>query len=118
MFVLILGSLVDSEDFFGQSSISLFQFRIRLGHEVVNLRIIESWAFSDLIPWMLRVWVTGLHVAAQISRGFSHETTLTAHEAATNVYKASLSFISVMIQDTLSSIFVILLELVERDALD
>ena len=54
----------------------------------------------------------------QICGAFAHETTFTTHEAATNVYKASLSFISVKIEDALRGILVFLLELAERDALE
>ena len=86
LFLLILGSLIETEDFFGQAWVSLFQLRIWLGHEVVNFEILESWVLSDLVPWMLLVRVTSLHVLGQIIGEFTHVTTLTAHEAATNVY--------------------------------
>ena len=58
---------------------------------------------------MLRVWVAG-----QIFGHFTHVTTLTAHEAATNVYKAFPSVTPVKIEDALSCILVFLLELAER----
>ena len=65
------------------------------------------------------VFVTSyLSCDGQISRVLAHVTTLTAHEVATNVYKGSSSFISVKIEDTLSSFLVFLLELAERDALE
>ena len=60
--VIILGSFVESEDFFSQTWVSLFQLRIWLGHEVVGFEILESWVLSDLVPWMLLVRVTRLHV--------------------------------------------------------
>ena len=117
-FVLILGSLEECENFFGKLGVGPFQFRIWLGHEVVGFEILESWVLSDLVPWMLLVRVTSLHVLGQIIGEFTHVTTLTAHEAATNVYKASPSAIAVKIEDTLSCILVFLLELAERDALE
>ena len=73
---------------------------------------------SNLVPWMLLVRVTRLHVPEHICGAFAHETTLTAHEAATSAYITILSLISVKIQDTLSSFLVFLLELAERDALE
>ena len=117
-FLLILGSRVESEDFFGQLEVSLFQFRIWLGHEVVGFEILESWVLSDLVPWMLLVRVTRLHVPGQMMGEFGHVTTLTAHESATNVYRASPSVIFVKIEDALSCILVFLLELAERDDLE
>ena len=62
LFVLILGSLVESEDFFSQAWVSPFQFGIRLGHEVNYFTILKSWVLSDLVPWMLLLRVTGLDV--------------------------------------------------------
>ena len=118
LFLLILRSLEDSEYFFGQSWISPFQLRIWVGHEVTYFTILESWVLSDLAPWMLLIRMMVLHVSGQISRVLAHVTTLTAHEAATNVYMALLSFISVKIEDTLSCILVFPLELAERDALE
>ena len=118
LFVLILRSLEESEDFFSQVWVSLFQFRIWLSHEVVNFEILESWVLSDLVPWMLLVRVTGLDVPEEICGVFAHVTTLTADEAATNVYTTSLSFILVIIEDKFSSFLVFLLELAERDALE
>ena len=79
--VFIPGSFVECEDLFGQLGVSIFQFRIRLGHKVVDFTVLESWVLSDLVPWMLLAWVTGLHVAGQIFGYFSHVTTLTAHDA-------------------------------------
>ena len=117
LFVLILGSLEKCENFFGQLGVSLFQFRICLDHEVVNFEILESWVLSDLVSWMLLGRVTSLHVLGQIIGQFTHVTTLTAHEAATKVYRALSSIIPVMIEDKLSCILVFLLELAERDAL-
>ena len=116
--LLILGSLVVSEDFFSQTWVSLFQLRIWLGHEVVGFEILESWVLSDLVPWMLLVWMVALYVFAYFPGFFTHEMTFTTHEAATNVYKASLSFISVIIEDALSCILVFPLELAERDDLE
>ena len=118
LFELILGSLEDSEDFFRQAWVSLFQLRIRLGHEVTYFTILESWVLSDLVPWMLLLLVTALHVPEHICEAFAHVTTLTADEAATNVYTTSLSFISVIIENKSRSILVLLLELAERDALE
>ena len=60
--LLILGSLEGSEDFFSQAWVSPFQFGIWLGHEVVGFGILESWVLSDLVPSMLLLRVTGLHV--------------------------------------------------------
>ena len=116
--VLILGSLVESEDFIGQLGVSQFQLRIWLGHEVTYFIILESWVLSDLVPWMLLVRVTRLHVPGQMMGEFGHVTTLTAHESATNVYRASPSVIFVKIEDALSCILVFLLELAERDDLE
>ena len=62
LFELILGSLEGSEDFFSQAWVSPFQFGIWLGHEVVGFGILESWVLSDLVPSMLLLRVTGLHV--------------------------------------------------------
>ena len=118
LFVLILGSLVESEDFFSQAWVSLFQLRVWLGHEVTYFTILRSWVVSNLVPWMLLLRVTGLHVHVYLFAVFAHVTTLTADEAATNVYKRSLSFISVIIEDKFSSFLVFLLELAERDALE
>ena len=117
LFALILGSLVESEDFFRQLGVSLFQFDIWPGHEVTYFAILESWAFSDLVLWMLLFRVTALHVVGKICGVFGHVITLTAHEAATNVYKAILPLILVKIEDTLSSFSVFLLDLTEGDAL-
>ena len=50
------------QDFFAQTWVSPFRFRTWLGHEFVNFDILESWLLSDLVPWMLLLWVTGLHV--------------------------------------------------------
>ena len=116
-FELILEPLVKCEDF-RQLGVSLFQFRIRLGHEVHGFDILESWVVSDLVPWMLRVRVTGLHVLGYLLSVFTHVTTLTAHEAATNVYTTSLSFIFVMIEDKFRSFLVFLLELAELHDLE
>ena len=113
--LLILGSLVESEDFFSQAWVSLFQSRIWLGHEVTYFTILKSWVVSNLVPWMLLVRVTRLHVPGQMLGAFAHVATLTTHEAATNLYTTSFSFISVIIEDALSCILVFLLELVERD---
>ena len=118
LFLLILGSLVESEDFFRQLGVSLFQFGIWLGHEVISFTILKSWAFSDLVPWMLLVRMTGLNVPEHICGDCAHVTTLTAHETATNVYKAILPLILVKIEDKFSSILVFLLELVEFYALE
>ena len=118
LFLLILGSRVQSEDFFSQAWVSPFQLRIWLGHEVTYFTILESWVLSDLVPWMLRVWMVALDVFGQIIGVFSHVTTLTAHEAATSAYITILSLISVKIQDTLSCILVFLLELAECDDLE
>ena len=118
LFALILWSRVESEDFFGQLGVSLFQFRICLGHEVVGFDIAESWVLSDLVPWMLLLRVTRLHVPGQMLGAFGHETTLTAHQTATNVYKAILPLILVKIEDALSCVLVFLLELAERDDLE
>ena len=85
-FGLISGLFVEREDFFRQAWVSPFQFRICLDHEVVGLEILESWVLSDLVPWMLLLRVTGLHVLEEICGAFAHETTLTADEASTNVY--------------------------------
>ena len=89
LFLLILGSLEDSEDFFGQLWVTLFQFRMWLGHELISFTIFESWVLSDLVPWMLLVRMVELDVFGQIIGVFSHVTTLTAHEAATNVLALS-----------------------------
>ena len=113
LFLLILGSLVESEDFFSQLGVSLFQFMVRLGHEVIGFTIFESWVLSDLVPWMLLGRVTRLHVPGQMERAFGHEATLTADEATSNVHRAIQPLIPVKIKDTLSSILVFLLELVE-----
>ena len=69
----------------------------------------------DSVPWMLFSRMTRLHVAGKSCGAFAHETTLTVHEAATNVYTTSFSFISVIIEDKFSSFLVSLLELAERD---
>ena len=53
-----------------------------------------------------------------LDRVFTHVTTLTAHEAAKNVYKSLLPLILVIIEDALSCILVFLLELAERDDLE
>ena len=116
--VLILGSLVESEDFFGQLRVSLFQLRIRLAHEVISFTIFESWVLSDLVPWMLLVRVVVLHVAEYMTGVFTHVSTFAADEATTNVYRACSFLISVIIEDTLSSFLVFLLELAERDDLE
>ena len=118
LFLLILGSLIETEDFFGQAWVSLFQLRIWLGHEFVNFAILESWVLGDLVPWMLRVWMVELDVFDYIPGVFTHVTTFTAHEAATNLYTTSFSFISVIIEDAFSCILAFLLELAERDALE
>ena len=118
LFLLILWSRVESEDFFGQAWVSLFQFRIWLGHEVVGFEILESWVLSDLVPWMLRVWMVALDVFDYLPGVFTHVTTFTTHEAATNVYKTFPSVISVIIEDASSCILVFLLELAERDGLE
>ena len=118
LFVLILGSLEESEDFIRQLGVSFFQLRVRLGHEVISFTIFESWVLSDLVPWMLRVWMVALYVFGYFPGVFTHVTTLTAHEAATNEYITFPSFIPVKIEDTLSSFLVFLLELAERDALE
>ena len=117
-FSLILGSLVESEDFFRKLGVSLFQFRICLGHEVISFAVPESWVLSDLVPWMLLLRVMRLHVLGQMLGAFGHETTLTAHQTATNVYKAILPLILVKIEDALSCVLVFLLELAERDDLE
>ena len=78
LFVLILGSLEESEDFIRQLGVSFFQLRVRLGHEVISFTIFESWVLSDLVPWTLLVRVTSLHVLGQIIGEFTHVTTLTA----------------------------------------
>ena len=117
-FVLILGSLEEFEDFFGELWVSLFQLRIWLGHEVNSFMILKSWELSDLVPWMLRVWMVALYVFGYFPAVFAHVTTFTAHEAATNEYITFPSFIPVKIEDTLSSFLVFLLELAERDALE
>ena len=62
LFLLILGSRVQSEGFFSQAWVSPFPLRIWLGHEVISFTILESWVLSDLVPWMLLVRVTRLHV--------------------------------------------------------
>ena len=54
--------LEEREDSFGNLGISLFQLRIWLGHEVISFTILKSWVLSDLVPWILLLWVTGLHV--------------------------------------------------------
>ena len=113
LFVLILRAW-RARELFRPVGVSLFQLRIRLGHEVTYFTLLKSWVLSDLVPWMLRVWVTGLHVAGQIFGHFSHVTTLTAHEAATNVYKAFPSVIPVKIEDAFSCLPVFLLGLAER----
>ena len=115
LFLLILGSSVESEDFSSQAWVSPFQLRIWLGHKVTYFTILKSWVVSNLVSWMLFGRVTRLHVAVQMLGAFGHEATLTADEAATNVYITILSLISVTIEDTLSSSSVFLLELAERD---
>ena len=117
-FGLISGSLEEYEDLIGELWVSPFQFMIWLGHEVIGFTIFESWVLSDLVPWMLLVRVTRLHVSGQISGLLAHVTTLTTHEEATNVYKSLSSIIPVKIEDTLSSSLVFLLELAERDGLE
>ena len=82
LFALILGSLAESEEFFSQACVSLFQLRIWLGHEVTYFTILKSWVVSNLVSWMLLLRVTRLHVPGQISGAFAHETTLTADEAS------------------------------------
>ena len=116
--LFILWSPVESEDFLGELGVSPFQLGKWLGHEVTYFAILESWVLSDLVPWMLRVRVTRLHVPGKTCGVFGHVITFTAHEAATNVYKSLLSFIPVKIEDTLSSFLFFLLELAERDDLE
>ena len=118
LFVLILGSLEECETFFGKLGVSLFQLRIWLGHEVIGFEIFESWVLSDLVPWMLLVWMVEPDVHGHMMGVFAHETTRTTHEAATNVHRASLPLIPVKIEDALSCILVFLLELAERDDLE
>ena len=49
LFFLILGLLEESEYFFRQLGVRLFQLRIWLGHEVISFTIFESWVLSDLV---------------------------------------------------------------------
>ena len=62
--------------------------------------------------------MVALYVFGYFPGVFTHVTTLTAHESATNVYRASPSVIFVKIEDALSCILVFLLKLAERDALE
>ena len=86
LFVAILRSLEESEYFFGKLGVSLFQLGIWFGHEVISFTIFESWVLSDLVPWMLRVWMVALYVFGYFPGDFTHVTTFTTYEEATNVY--------------------------------